>query len=90
LPYEADSYPYEKYVLNPNDPKSCEDCIVKYVQQLEKIIATLLKKKWSYNRLNESQALISDENSTCFRKIMLRFAKIKCKKVALMNISDII
>ncbi len=73
------SYSYEKYVLNPNDSKSYEDYIVKYVQQLEKIIAISIKK-WSYNRLNECEALISDKNSTCFRNIILRFAKIKCKK----------
>jgi hypothetical protein len=59
------------------------------MQELEKNNCNSYKK-WSYNNLNESQALVTKENSSCSRKIMLRFSKYKCKKVALMNISDII
>ncbi len=74
--------------------KIVDDFFLIFIQKLRHIKAKPIKfgfdKKWSYNRLNESQALISDENSTCFQKMMLRFAKIKCEKVTLMNISDII
>jgi hypothetical protein len=50
FPYETNCYDYENNIRKPNDPKSYEDCIVKYMQLLDKNNCNSYRR-WSYTNL---------------------------------------
>jgi hypothetical protein len=78
FPYETNCYPYENNIHNTNSPKSYEDCVVKYMQNLEKN-NSLYRKRWSYASLN-SDNLILKNKTINYTQFMPTIMINKCKK----------
>jgi hypothetical protein len=81
FPYETNCYDYQNNIRKPNDPKSYEDCIVKYMQSLEKNNCDSYRR-WSYRSLTLNEPNLSNESSVCLRKFesLNRILMNKCRK----------
>jgi hypothetical protein len=81
FPYETNCYDYENNIRKPNDPKSYEDCIVKYMQLLEKNNCDS-HRRWSYRSLTFDEHNLSNESSVCSQKFqsLNRILMKKCRK----------
>jgi hypothetical protein len=81
FPYETNCYDYQNNIRKPNDPKSYEDCIVKYMQLLEKNNCDSYRR-WSYRSLTFNEPNLSNESSVCSQKFesLNRIIMNKCRK----------